>query len=169
MLCVVIMMRGCRVMLMNVRELMAREYTLAEYYLLHYAEEQKRYLEELAEYLARERSEAGGCRSGVGDPTGVLAVKRVAFERESELYQWLDAVRSVESVLTAHEQKVLLWRRALDRGRYRKNGRGRPPWLVNVVTRFAAECDLGVSDHLVRKLWLNMVRLVVFAKQKRGV
>lgn len=152
---------------MNVRELMAREYKLAEHYLLNYEAEQKKYQEDLADFLTREKSEVGGGRGGVGDPTGSLAVKHVEYERKSDSFAWLDAVRSVESVLTENEKKILRWRRDFDRGKSYRKGRGRPPWVINVVARFAAEDDRVVSDFTVRKVWSNVVRIVVYAAQKR--
>lgn len=152
---------------MNVRELMARDHTLAEHYLINYDAEQKRYAEELADHLTREKSEVGGGRGGVGDPTGSLAVKRVEFERKSEAFHWLDAVRSVEDILVEHERKILRWRREFDRGKQYRRGRGRPAWVINAVARFSVEDERVVSDFTVRKIWSNMVRLVVFAKYKR--
>lgn len=152
---------------MTIREMMAREYKKAEYFLLYYDAEQKKYAEELAEFLTKEKAENGGGRGGVSDPTGVLAVKRVEFERKSESFAWLDAVRSMYDSLTDVEKMVIKWRRDFERGKYRKRGRGRPPWIINVVAKFATECDMVVSDHTVRKVWANMIRMVVFAANKR--
>ena len=152
---------------MNVREWMAEEYKKAEHYLLHYDEEQKKYQEDLADHMTKEKSEVGGGRGGVGDPTGSRAVKRVEYERTSESCAWLDAVRSVEAILTDNERKILRWRREFDRGKYQKKGRGRPPWVINVVVRFATEDERVVSDFTIRKIWSNLVRIVVFAAQKR--
>lgn len=153
---------------MTIREMMAREYKMAEHFLIFYDSEQKKYAEELAEYLTKEKSEvSGGGRGGVSDPTGVLAVKRVEFERKSEAFAWLDAVRSVYDSLTDVEKMVIKWRRDFDCGKYRKRGRGRPPWIINAVVKFAVECDMVVSDHTVRKLWANVIRMVVFAANKR--
>lgn len=159
--------RVAKVMAMNVREMMSREYKKAEHYLLYYEAEQKKYAEDLAEFLTKEKSEVGGSRGGVGDPTGIQAVKRVEFERKSEAYVWLDAVRAVESVLTDAERMIVKCRRDFSASKYRRQGRGRPPWIVNVVARFASEKDKVVSDFTIRKLWSNMLRMVVFAANKR--
>lgn len=151
---------------MNIRQAMAVQCRQAERFLLNYEAERRRYEEELAEFLTREKPEVGGgSRGGVGDPTGSLAVRRIEFERASKSFAWLEAVKSVEESVTDAERFIIRCRRDFLRLKVRKQGR--PPWVEYVVGRFAAERDKSVGLSTVRNLWKNLLKLVVFAKQER--
>lgn len=147
----------------NIREAMRQEYRTAEHFLLDYTAERKKFAAELEEFLTQRR-ETGG--SGVGDPTGSIAVKTAEFERGSASFGWLEAVRSVEEKLSDVELLLLKWRRGFAVKPYRR-GKGRPPWQVFVMAKFATEQEKIVSDRTVRRLWMHLVRMVIYVKKER--
>lgn len=146
--------------------MMAIQCRQAERFLLFYDAERKRFEDELAEFLTQKKPEVGSSNRGnISDPTGTLAVKRAEFERKSESFGWLEAVRSVEESVTDTERFIIRCRRRFLKNRTRKQGR--PPWAEFVVGRFLTERGKLVGVSTVRSVWKNLVKLVVFAKQRQ--
>lgn len=132
----------------------------AERYLLYTKDEQRKYHEARATYIA-----AGKTSPELQSfkPTERTAVRDVDFIRASEAYRWLRAVEILERSMVGAEKIFLAARRAAaaERGR----GIGRPNWVIRTQRKYydAMEGETlngeesWLSEDQVKRWWKKIV------------
>lgn len=126
-------------------------------YLLHYNKLSQKYLADKERFLSRSRNFLG-VRNAPADPTAALAMQSAVYDLASDEYYWLRAVEIVESGLSEHKKKLLMYRRQA--GGYRVHKRGRPGWTAYTQSR------LYCSESALKWQWQKIVMQTVLTYGK---
>ncbi len=132
------------------------DYRRAEWFMLHYDDEFKRYKEDKAEFMSRPADENASRRGAVSHPTESAAIMSVQYDAACDEYQWLRAVDIVMRGLCDSKRIFINLRRAAMRVNGGKRGRGRQAWVVYVQTHYSEMVGRAVSDKTVKR-WNSLV------------
>ena len=146
----------------------------AEYYLLNFESELKKYHEakdEFLNYKAERDENTGGGRSGVGNPTEQAAMKSLQFDSTYPGFRWLKAVEIVQRGLGERKNIFIKVRREADRLHH--IGKGRKGWTVYVQRRYAEEMEkrfiipeVWIHEKTLRSWWQEIIDRAVFVVNK---
>ena len=162
---------------MDITESIASDKKLAEYYLLNYESELKKYKEAKEEYMTyREESDdnvGGGKGNMTGYPTEQAALRAMQFDSRYEGYKWLKAVEIVQRVLGERKNIFIRVRREAERQNIYTIGRGRKGWVLFVQRRYAEEMEkrfiipeVWVAEKTIKTWWSEIINQTVFVANK---
>ena len=149
----------------------------AEYYLLNYEEELKKYKDAKEEYLNYKEDHddnvGGGKSNMTGNPTELMAFKSIEFDKHYEGYRWLKAVEIVQRGLGERKNIFIKVRREAERNNLYTIGRGRKGWVVFVQHRYAEEIEkrfivkeVYVAEITIKRWWSEIINQTIFIANK---
>lgn len=149
----------------------------AEYYLLRYEIEMRKYEDALHEYInyseLHDDNVGGGKSNLTSAPTERQALKKIEFDRQYKAYRWLKAVEIVQRGLGERKNIFIRVRREAERNNLYATGRGRKGWVVFVQHQYAAEIEqrfilpeVWVGEKTIRMWWNDIVTHTIFAANK---
>lgn len=153
------------VAVMNMDELQAerrRDYRTAEWYLLRFDDERKKYEAEKAEWMSRPADDNARRHGSIGSPTEHEAILSMQFDASSAAAGWLKAVDIVIRGL-CDDKRLLV---TLRRGALEANGGrspGRRAWVIYVQVRFERAVGRSISERTVRRWNADVIWRVVDA------
>lgn len=162
---------------MDITESIAADKKLAEYYLLNYETELKKYKETKEEYLTykpeQDDNVGGGKGNMTGNPTEQIALKGMQFDSHYEGYKWLKAVEIVQRGLGERKNIFIRVRREAERQNIYTIGRGRKGWVLFVQRRYAEEierrfiqAEVYVAEKTIRMWWNDIIYHTIFVSGK---
>lgn len=150
---------------MDITESIASDKKLAEYYLLNYESELKKYKEAKEEYMTykpeQDDNVGGGKGNMTGNPTEQVALRAMQFDSRYEGYKWLKAVEIVQRGLGERKNIFIRVRREAERQNIYTIGRGRKGWVLFVQRRYAEEMK---KRFIVPEVYINKNTLVTWWK-----
>lgn len=161
----------------NINEEVRADKEKAEYYLLHYEQETRKYEDALHEYInyseLHDDNVGGGKSNLTSAPTERQALKKIEFGRKYEAYRWLKAVEIVQRGLGERKNIFIRVRREAERNNLYATGRGRKGWVVFVQRRYATEIErrfilpeVWVGEKTIRMWWNDIVTHTIFVANK---
>ena len=162
---------------MDITESIASDKKLAEYYLLNYESELKKYKEAKEEYMTykpeQDDNVGGGKGNMTGNPTEQTALKGMQFDSTYEGYKWLKAVEIVQRGLGERKNIFIRVRREAERNNLYTIGRGRKGWVMFVQRRYAEEierrfiqAEVYVAEKTIRMWWNDIIYHTIFVSGK---
>ena len=141
---------------------------LAEYYLLNYETELKKYelaKEEFINYQENKDKNIGGGRSSItSNPTEKAVLLTEQFNKSYEGYRWLKAVEIVQRGLGERKNIFIKARRDAEKNSMYSTNKGRKGWVIFVQHRYADLMEkrfiipeVFVSERCLRGWWRDIV------------
>ena len=162
---------------MDITESIASDKKLAEYYLLNYESELKKYKEakeEFINYQENKDENIGGGRSSItSNPTEKAVLLTEQFNKSYEGYRWLKAVEIVQRGLGERKNIFIKARRDAEKNNMYSTSRGRKGWVIFVQHRYADLMEkrfiipeVFVSEKTIRMWWNEIVNYAIFVVNK---
>ena len=141
---------------------------LAEYYLLNYETELKKYelaKEEFISYQENKDENIGGGRSSItSNPTEKAVLLTEQFNKSYEGYRWLKAVEIVQRGLGERKNIFIKARRDAEKNSMYSTSKGRKGWVIFVQHRYADLMEkrfiipeVFVSERCIRGWWQDII------------
>ena len=162
---------------MDITESIASDKKLAEYYLLNYESELKKYKEAKEEYMTykpeQDDNVGGGKGNMTGNPTEQTALKGMQFDSTYAGYKWLKAVEIVQRGLGERKNIFIRVRREAERNNLYTIGRGRKGWVLFVQRRYAEEIErrfivpeVRIGERTIQSWWYDLINQAIFVANK---
>lgn len=133
----------------------------AKHFLLYFNEEWKKYKQERTAYIS-----FNGRHNELEshNPTERIAVRGADFDRNSEKFRWLRAVRILEQGMLENEQAFLRARRAAAKIKGRNFHSGRPGWVIYTQQKYydamekkTCNGNYWLSEQQIKRWWKKIV------------
>ena len=150
---------------------------LAEFYLLNYETELKKYelaKEEFINYQENTDENIGGGRSSItSNPTEKAVLLTEQFNKRYEGYRWLKAVEIVQRGLGERKNIFIKARRDAEKNSMYSTSKGRKGWVIFVQHRYADLMEKRfiipgalASENTIKGWWKDIVNQTIFVSNK---
>lgn len=153
---------------LEIIDIMRSDAEKAEYYLLFFNDELKKYeniVQDIADETPQPSGNSGGTTYKIGNPT---LDKILSIEREYPDYVWIEAVKLFQRM--QGEKKLIFLRVRREAASQPQIGRGRKGWVVYTQRRYVeelakrfvmAEVNAWHSETTIKKWWQEMINQMV--------